>query len=387
MNTNPLLVLESFGQSIWIDYLHRKSLKNGEIKKWIEEDGVSGLTSNPSIFEKAFGESPDYDEAIHALALQGNTVDEMYQALVVDDLQQAADLFRPTYDLLEGRDGFVSLEVSPRLAYDTAGSIEEARRLWKAVNRPNLFIKIPATKEGLPAIQQLISEGINVNITLLFGLARYQEVADAYIAGLEALDASGKPLDRIASVASFFLSRIDVLIDPQLEKLRAESEAGAEKVAGLQGKVAISSAKVAYQIYQEIFTNERFRRLAQKGARVQRLLWASTSTKNPDYNDVMYVEPLIGRDTINTVPLETLHAYRDHGQPEARLEEGVGEAFSVLDRLGETGIDLDEMTQQLEDEGVSKFSKAFDKLTAVLSEKRTAAFPEPLEKQITRTDE
>src|SRR5512133_538926 len=219
MTTNPLLVLESFGQSIWIDYLHRKSIKNGEIKKWIEEDGVSGLTSNPSIFEKAFADSPDYDEAIYALAREGKSIDELYEALVVDDLQKAADLFRPTYDLLEGRDGFVSLEVSPRLANDTAGTIEEARRLWKAVNRPNLFIKVPGTKEGLPAIRQLISEGISVNITLLFGLARYQDVAEAYIQGLEALDASGKPLDRIASVASFFLSRIDVLIDPQLEKL------------------------------------------------------------------------------------------------------------------------------------------------------------------------
>jgi transaldolase len=382
MITNPLLVLESLGQSIWIDYLHRKSLMNGEIKKWIEEDGVSGLTSNPSIFEKAFAESPVYDEAINALAREGKTIDEMYLSLVVEDIQQAADLFRPTYDLLEGRDGFVSLEVSPRLAYDTAGTIAEARQLWQAVNRPNLFIKVPATEEGLPAIQQLISEGINVNITLLFGLSRYQDVAEAYILGLEALDASGKPLHRIASVASFFLSRIDVLVDPQLEKLRAESEAGAEKAAGLQGQVAIASAKVAYQIYQEAFTNERFRRLAQKGARTQRLLWASTSTKNPDYKDVMYVEPLIGRNTINTVPLETLDAYRDHGQPEARLEEDASVAFGALDRLGETGIDLDQVTEQLEKEGVEKFSKAFDKLMGVLSDKRTAAFPEPVGKQV-----
>jgi transaldolase len=258
------------------------------------------------------------------------------------------------------------------LAHDTAGTISEARQLWAAVNRPNLFIKVPAIREGLPAIQQLIGEGININITLLFGLPRYREVAEVYLAGLEILSANGKPLNRIASVASFFLSRIDVLIDPMLEKLRLEAGPAAEIVAGLHGQVAIASAKVAYQIYQEIFDGKRFRKLAKKGARTQRLLWASTGTKNPDYSDVMYVEPLIGQKTINTIPVETLNAYRDHGQPSSNLEEGTQEAYRVLEGLNQVGIDLDALTQQLEDEGVAKFNKAFDQLMAALSEKQTA---------------
>jgi transaldolase len=371
MNKNPLLELESFGQSIWLDYLRRNGLENGDFKKWIDQDGASGLTSNPSIFEKAIAESHDYDKAIHALAIDGKSIEEIYQALTIEDIQCAADLFRPTYDRLEGRDGYVSLEVSPKLAHNTAGTISEAHRLWAAVNRPNLLIKVPATKEGLPAIQQLISEGINVNITLLFGLPRYREVAEAYLSGLETLAASGKPLDRVASVASFFLSRIDVLIDPILEKLRMGEESGAERVARLHGQVAIASAKAAYQIYQEIFGSERYTKLSKKGARTQRLLWASTSTKNPDYSDVMYIEMLIGRHTVNTVPIETLNAYRDHGQPASRLEEGTQEAYQVLEGLHQAGIDLDALTQQLEDEGVAKFSEAFDKLMNALKEKKS----------------
>jgi transaldolase len=372
MKKNSLSVLESFGQSIWLDYLQRSSLENGEFKQWIDQDGVSGLTSNPSIFEKAIAGSHDYDTAIHFLVQAGKSAEEIYQALTVDDIQHAADLFRPTYDRLDCADGFVSLEVSPRLAHDTAGTISEARQLWAAVDRPNLFIKVPATREGLPAIQQLIGEGTNVNITLLFGLPRYREVAEAYLAGLEILSANGKPLNRIASVASFFLSRIDVLVDPMLEKLRLEAGPAAEIVAGLHGQVAIASAKVAYQIYQEIFDGKRFRKLAKKGARTQRLLWASTGTKNPDYSDVMYVEPLIGQKTINTIPVETLNAYRDHGQPASNLEEGTQEAYRVLEGLNQVGIDLDALTQQLEDEGVAKFNKAFDQLMAALNEKRTA---------------
>jgi len=246
------------------------------------------------------------------------------------------------------------------------------------VNRPNLFIKVPATREGLPAIQQLIGEGINVNITLLFGLPRYREVAEAYLLGLEALAARGKPLDRIASVASFFLSRIDVLIDPRLEKLRLKNGPVAEIVAGLYGQVAIASAKVAYQIYQEIFGSERFQKLSRQGAHSQRLLWASTGTKNPEYSDVKYVETLIGSETINTIPLETLNAYREHGKPSSQLEEGTQEAYQVLEGLREAGIDLDALTQELEDEGVTKFSQAFEQLMAVLQEKRTAAFREPV---------
>jgi transaldolase/glucose-6-phosphate isomerase len=381
MKKNNLLELESFGQSIWLDFLRRNALDNGELQGYIDQDGASGLTSNPSIFEKAIAGSHEYDQAIRALALEGKSIQEIYQALTVEDIQRAADLFRPAYDRLEGRDGFVSLEVSPQLAHDTSGSIAEARRLWAAVNRPNLFIKIPATRAGLPAIQQLIGEGINVNITLLFGLPRYQEVAEAYLLGLETLAARGQPLDRIASVASFFLSRIDVLVDPILEKLRLAGSPAAETVAGLHGEAAIASARVAYQMYQEIFASERFQKLSRQGARTQRLLWASTGTKNPEYSDVKYVETLIGRDTINTIPLETLTAYREHGKPAARLEEGTQEARHVLDGLHQVGIDLDALTQQLEDEGVKKFSQAFEQLMAALKEKRSASFKEPVNKQ------
>jgi transaldolase len=375
MNKNPLLVLESYGQSIWLDYLRRNSLENGEFKKWIDQDGVSGLTSNPSIFEKAIAGSHDYDQAIRALALKGKRIEEIYQTLTVEDIQRAADLFRPIYDRLDGADGFVSLEVSPKLAHDTAGSITEARLLWAAVKRPNLFIKIPATREGLPAIRQLIGEGINVNITLLFGLPRYREVAEAYLAGLETLAAGGKPLNRSASVASFFLSRIDVRVDPILEKLISEAGPAAKIAASLHGQVAIASAKAAYRIHQEIFGGERFRKLAQKGARNQRLLWASTGTKNPAYSDVKYIEPLIGRETINTVPVETLDAYRGHGQPAPRMEEGMGEAQRMLDGLRQVGIDLEAVTQQLEDEGVAKFNKAYDQLMAALSPFRSRWTP------------
>ena len=382
MKKNPLLKLESFGQSIWLDFLRRNALDNGELQRYINEDGASGLTSNPSIFEKAIAGSHDYDQAIRALALEGKSIQEIYQALTVEDIQRAADLFRPTYDRLEGRDGFVSLEVSPHIAEDTRGSIAEARRLWAAVNRPNLFIKIPATRAGLPAIQQLIGDGINVNITLLFGLPRYQEVVEAYLLGLETLAARGKPLDRITSVASFFLSRIDVLVDPILEKLRLAGGATAETVASLHGEVAIASARVAYQIYQEIFASERFQKLARQGAHSQRLLWASTGTKNPEYNDVKYVETLIGRDTINTIPLETLAAYREHGMSAARLEEAIQESYRVLDGLKQAGIDLDALTQQLEDEGVKKFNQAFEQLMTALSEKQTASFQEPVDRQV-----
>jgi transaldolase len=271
MNKNPLLGLETFGQSVWLDYLRRNALDNGEIQGLINDDGVSGLTSNPSIFEKAIAGSHDYDNAIRSMALEGKSIEEIYEALTIEDIQRAADLFRPIYDRLEGGDGFVSLEVSPKLAHDTAGTIAEARHLWSAVNRPNLLIKVPGTREGLPAIQQLIGEGINVNVTLLFGLARYREVAEAYLVGLETLAARGKPLNRIASVASFFLSRIDVLIDPKLEKLRLEGGSVVEIVAGLHGQVAIASATVACQIYQEIFGSERFKKLSKQGARSQRL--------------------------------------------------------------------------------------------------------------------
>jgi len=382
MNKNPLLGLESFGQSVWLDFLRRNALENGEIQKLIEQDGVSGLTSNPSIFEKAIAGSHDYDSAIRSMALEGKSTEEIYEALTVEDIQHAADLFRPIYDRQDGADGFVSLEVSPKLARNTAGTIAEARKLWDAVNRPNLLIKVPGTREGLPAIQQLIGEGINVNITLLFGLPRYRDVAEAYLKGLESLAAHGKPLKKIASVASFFLSRIDVLIDPQLESLRLKDNSKVKISSDLHGQVAIASAKIAYQIYQEIFETERFKKLAKMGARTQRLLWASTSTKNPEYSDVIYIEPLIGKDTINTIPLETLNNYRDHGQPADRLEEDTQKAYKTLDGLKNVGVNLDAETQVLEDEGVDKFSQAFEQLMITLQDKRAASLHEPVDRQV-----
>ena len=377
---NPLIELESFGQNIWMDFLRRSAIDSGEIKQLIDEDGVSGVTSNPSIFEKAIAGSHDYDEAVQTLARQGKSVEEIYEALTVEDIQRTADLFRPVYDRLDGRDGFISLEVSPTLAGDTAGSIQEAHRLWKKVGRPNLMIKIPGTEAGVPAIRQLIGEGININITLLFGLPRYRQVADAYLAGLETLAAQGKPLDRSASVASFFLSRIDTLADPILKKIRLDGGSRAELVAGLYGELAIASAKVAYQIYQEIFAQDRFKKLVQMGARTQRLLWASTSTKNPEFSDVKYVEPLIGRDTINTLPLETIQLYRDHGNPAPSLENNVEQAYQKLDQLSLAGLDLNLLTRQLEDEGVEKFEKAFETLMSVLGEKRQAAMRKTVER-------
>ncbi|MCK9376297.1 MAG: transaldolase [Syntrophobacterales bacterium] len=374
MRENPLLKLAAFGQSIWLDYIRRQMIDNGELQKLIDDDGLKGVTSNPAIFEKAIAGSRDYDASIRTLAQAGRSIQAIYEVLTVEDVQRAADLFRPHYDRLDGADGFVSLEVNPHLARDTQGSIAEARRLWQALSRPNVFIKIPATKEGLPAIRQLISEGINVNVTLLFGLPRYREVAEAYIAGLEARAAQGKPL-RVASVASFFLSRIDVLLDPQLEALAAASGPQALGAKELIGQVAIASAKVAYTIYQEIFGSARFQALVSKGARPQRLLWASTSTKNPAYPDVKYVEPLIGPNTVNTLPPETIEAYRDHGQPAARLAEGVDRAAAYLQRLPELGLDLNQATQQLEDEGVDKFNKPFDSLMGTLERKRREALP------------
>lgn len=372
MKNNPLLDLQTLGQSIWMDFIRRGMITSGELQRLIEEDGVSGVTSNPSIFEKAVAESHDYDEAIRALTLEGKTTGEIYQSLTVKDIQMVADLLRPTYDRTDGQDGFVSLEVSPKLAYDTIGTIEEARRLWSLVDRPNSMIKVPATSEGLPAIQQLIGEGININITLLFGLPRYREVVDAYIAGLETLAAKGKNLRQVASVASFFLSRIDVLLDPLFEKMMLAGGLHADGAALLHGQVAIASAKVAYQIYQVIFGSDRFKVLANRGARPQRLLWASTSTKNPAYSDTKYIEPLIGPDTINTLPVETLAAYRDHGQPKLGLDQNASKAYRILNHLSFVGINLNAVTQQLEQEGIEKFILALDRLMVSLKEKQDA---------------
>ncbi len=367
MTNNPLKQLGTFGQSIWLDYIRRDLIASGGLRRLIEEDGLRGMTSNPSIFEKAIVDSHDYDDDIRAMAIRGEGAEAIYEALSQSDVQSAADEFRPLYDRTDGKDGYVSLEVNPHLAHDTTGTIKEARRLWTALDRPNVLIKVPATTDGLPAIQQLISEGISVNVTLLFGLPRYREVADAYLAGIEARSAQGKPVQHVASVASFFVSRIDSLVDLLLEKRIAPGGREADVARQVHGQVAVASAKMAYQIYKDIFGGDRFKTLAGKGARAQRLLWASTGTKNPDYSDVKYVESLIGLETVNTVPVETLDAYRDHGDPKPRLEQDVERAGWVLERLSELGIDIDKVAQQLEDEGVEKFSKPFEKLMETLA--------------------
>ena len=366
---NSLKRLGTLGQSVWLDYIRRDLIASGQLRRLIEDDGLRGMTSNPSIFEKAIVDSHDYDEDIRAMALKGKGAEATYESLSQGDVENAADQFRPLYDRTDGQDGYVSLEVNPHLAHDAKGTVEEARRLWAALNRPNVLIKVPATADGLPAIRQLIGEGISVNVTLLFGLPRYRQVAEAYIAGLEARAAQKGPLKHLASVASFFVSRIDALVDPMLERPIAQGGKDAEFAKKARGQVAIASAKMAYQIYKDIFGGERFKTLAAQGARVQRLLWASTSTKNPDYSDVKYVEALIGPETVDTIPMETLNAYRDHGEPKARLEEDVEEARSVLGRLHELGIDIDNATRQLEDEGVEKFNKPFDKLMATLAQR------------------
>jgi transaldolase len=369
MKNNPLRQLATLGQSIWLDFIRRDLIASGGLRRLIEEDGLRGMTSNPAIFEKAIAGSHDYDENIRAMALEGKGAKEIYEALSQRDVQSAADEFRPLYDRTDGKDGYVSLEVNPHLAHDPNGTMLEARRLWGALNRPNVFIKVPATAEGLPAIRQLISEGISVNVTLLFGLPRYRQVVEAYLAGIEARSAQGKPVKHVTSVASFFVSRIDALVDPLLDKPIAQGGKKADLARKARGQVAIASAKIAYQIYRELFGSDRFKKLAAQGALVQRLLWASTSTKNPDYSDVKYVEALVGPDTVNTAPVETLDAYRDHGEPKARLEQDVTEARQVLERLPELGISIDKVTRQLEDEGVEKFNQPFDKLMALLAQR------------------
>lgn len=369
MGSNPLKQLGSLGQSIWLDYIRRDLMAGGGLRRLIEEDGLRGMTSNPSIFEEAIVNSHNYDEDIRKMALKGKGAEMIYETLTQRDVQNAADEFRPLYDRTDGKDGYVSLEINPHLAHNTKGTIEEARRFWSALNRPNVLIKIPATSEGLPAITQLISEGININVTLLFGLPRYRQAAEAYISGLEVRLARRESVKRLTSVASFFISRIDTLVDPLLTKIIAQGGPKADLAEATQGQAAIASAKLAYQIYKEIFGSARFGNLAAQGASTQRLLWASTGAKNPDYSDVKYIEALVGPETINTAPLKTLDAYRDHGEPKSLLEEDIGEARAVLERLSQSGIDLDAVTRQLEDDGVMKFNKPFDKLLAALEQR------------------
>ncbi|MCC6208728.1 MAG: transaldolase [Gammaproteobacteria bacterium] len=375
---NPLLRLKTYGQSIWLDNIHRNLLESGELERMIREDGICGITSNPTIFEQAINGSPDYDHALQALVMQnpGQSPQELFYTLAVEDIQAAADILLPVYESSGHRDGMVSLEVSPELAHDTAGTIAEARALHKRVNRPNLMIKVPATREGLPAIQQLISEGINVNVTLLFAVDRYRAVAEAYLAGLEARRDNGYRHNDVASVASFFISRVDNQVDKLLEqKAAAAPEGERAAILALRGKAAIANAKLAYQVYREMFGSGRFRALAHAGAHVQRLLWGSTGTKNPDYSDVLYIEELIGPETVNTVPPGTYLAYRDHGDPHVTLSLGVSEARDVLQRIAELGIDLAEITRELEVDGVKKFAQSFHTLLDVIANKAAVMSP------------
>jgi transaldolase len=356
------------GQSIWLDFIRRSFITSGELQELIDT-GLRGITSNPSIFEKAIADSADYDAQLQSLVDQGQTLDAIYQALVIEDIQRAADLLRPVYDRTSAGDGYVSLEAGPELAHDTQGTIGEVRQLCSAVDRPNVMFKVPATREGMPAIRTLIGEGININVTLIFGLDQYRDVAEAYLSGLEALAESGgrdggpAPLSRVASVASFFVSRVDTAVDKQLESMGQAGQA-------LKGKIAIANAKVAYARFQHIFSGERWGRLARQGARVQRVLWGSTSTKNPAYPDTYYVDNLIGRDTVNTVPPETLQAFLDHGKVATTLESGLEEARQQLDRLSELGVDLDRVTHKLLDDGVRAFAEAFSGLMSSIAQRR-----------------
>ncbi len=354
---NPLKAAFAQGQSIWLDYLRRNMITSGELKNLVA-DGVRGLTSNPSIFQKAICESNDYDSAIKAILKKEPNIDahSLYERLAIEDIQMATDTLRPVYEESNGGDGYVSLEAAPYLAYDTAATVAEVRRLWRLVNRPNLMVKVPGTAEGVPAVETLIAEGININITLLFSLKHYEAVAHAYVRGLQR---NQKP-PQVASAASFFISRIDTMVDKALEKL------GTPEALALRGKIAIASSKIVYRRFREIFYGEPFAELRRRGARLQRPLWGSTSTKNPAYPDVLYVEELIGADTVNTIPMETLIAFRDHGRVRSSLTEDVGEAEKALAKLKELGIDLGAVTEQLQKDGVAAFAKSFDQLLNAL---------------------
>lgn len=370
---NPLKQIPEMGQSIWLDYIRRGFLLNGDLKALIDNDALRGVTSNPAIFEEAIAHSDDYKETIMQLARTSLTNKQIFLNLAIEDVRTAADIFKGVYDATAGLDGYVSLEVSPDIALDTQATISEALSLWKELDRPNVMIKIPATFEGLAAIKKSISEGLNVNVTLLFGLQRYREVAEAYIEGLEERVKAGKPVDHIFSVASFFLSRIDTMVDPMLEKIITQGGQQADLAKTLLGKAAIASAKMAYQIYKELFFSERFNALREKGANPQRLLWASTGTKNKAYSDVKYIEALIGPDTVNTVPQDTLKAYRDHGKPAIRIEQDIADAASAMKDLEKVGLSIDSITKTLVDEGIEKFVKPFQSLMNVLAGKRKEA--------------
>jgi transaldolase len=352
--------LANLGQSVWLDYISHSLITLGELEDLIDK-GLRGITSNPSIFEKAIDEGSDYDDILQKLAMEGKSSDEIYEALIIRDIREGADLMRPVYDATMGFDGYVSLEVNPRLAHDTNGTIKEAQHLFAELERPNVFIKVPATPAGVPAIETLISEGINVNVTLVFSLAQYEAIAHAYISGLEKLASSGGNINQVASVASFFISRIDTSVDQALEKI-GNTE--------LQGKIGIASAKMAYSRFHEIFSGHHWEQLAASGARVQRPLWASTSAKNPAYPDTIYVDSLIGPKTVNTLPKATMQAFIDHGHVALTLETGLEEANAQLTRLSDLGIELDKITRKLQEDGVDSFAKAFGTLMKSINEKK-----------------
>jgi transaldolase / glucose-6-phosphate isomerase len=365
---NPLQALVGYGQSMWLDYIRRDLITSGKLKTMIEQDGLRGMTSNPSIFEKAIGESSLYDDMLKSFASQPNLdVKTRYEKIAIRDIQDAADVLKPVYQSSKFHDGYVSLEVSPLLALKTQETIEEARRLWKTVNRENVMIKVPGTPEGIPAIQQLIGEGININVTLLFAQDVYVQVAEAYIAGLEELAKRGGDLKKMAGVASFFISRIDTLIDSMIdEKLKTADAQQQSLLKSVKGKIAIANGKLTYQRYQQLFSGPRWEALASKGAQTQRVLWASTSTKNPAYRDVMYVEELIGPDTVDTMPPATIDAFRDHGKLRNSLTEDVASAQKVMDDLARAGISIKEATDKLTTDGVKLFADAFHKLLAAV---------------------
>lgn len=380
--TNPLQQLKTQGQSVWYDNIDRSQLTDGRFKRLLDEDGVVGVTANPTIFEKSISSGHAYDEQMTQLINAGKSTNEIYEALVIQDIRTVADMLRPIYDRTHGQDGYVSLEVSPELARDTDKTIAEVRRFWQMVSRPNLMIKIPATQEGIPAIEQALTDGISVNITLIFALENYRQVADAYLTALENRNAEGKDISHIASVASFFVSRVDTLVDKMLEdKIAATSDAAEQtKLKGLEGKAAIANARLVYQEFKRIFGTPRFETLKHSGAHVQRPLWASTSTKNPAYRDVLYAEQLIGPDTVDTMPLETIEKFRDHGQVSRTVDKDIPQAQAELDALEQVGIHYDQVTQQLQDEGVQKFADSFHQLFQGIDGKKKAI----QEKQVAR---
>lgn len=366
MHMNPLRRLRELGQSVWLDYLDRRLLASGELDRMIAEDGLSGMTSNPTIFQKAMAGSADYDDTITG-APPAEAEARIFERIEVQDVARACDRFRRVHDETRGADGFVSIEASPELANDTERTVDEVRRLWSSVARPNVMVKIPGTREGVPAIERCLTEGVNVNVTLLFSVRRYMEVAQAFLRALETRAARGQPIDSTASVASFFVSRIDAKVDRALDAL--PGGAGRELGRPLRGQIAIANAKLAYQAYQHVLADDRWKALAAKGARPQRLLWGSTSTKDPAYPDVFYVDALVARDTVDTMPLETLRAYRDHGSPQVRIEDGVQRAREQMASLVKLGIDFDVVTRELEEDGVRLFVESHRRALQTIAEK------------------